>query len=114
MKEAAAAVVGIVGGELFAGGDTALLLGRCSGVGGDLGESLGALIGKVSHYATLVASDGGLVLGGDRDSIAPSPWSSVGVVVVAGGSHRGTVEVIVVVVASWPWVSSTPIGETRT
>ena len=35
--EAAVAVVGVVGGELLAGGDAALLLSRCSGVGGILG-----------------------------------------------------------------------------
>ena len=68
--EAAVAVVGVVGGELLAGGDTALLLSRCSGVG----------------------------------------------VVVAGGSYWGAVEVgvVVVVVASWPGVSSTPVLKTRT
>ena len=40
MEETAVAVVGVVGvvgGELSAGGDTTLLLSWCSGVGGSLG-----------------------------------------------------------------------------
>ena len=115
MEETAVAVIGVVGGELLSGGDAALLLNRCSGVAGELGKPLGALVGVVSHYTTLITSDGGLVLGGDGNSVAPSPWSSVGVIVV-GGSHRGAVEVVgvVVVVASWPRVSSTPVLKTRT
>ena len=72
----------------------------------------------MTHNSTFITSDGGLVLGGDGDSVAPSPWSGVGVV-VAGGSHWGAVEVVVVVVvgvvavvASWPGVSSTPVLKT--
>jgi hypothetical protein len=121
VEEAAVAVIGVVGGELLSGGNAALLLNRCSGVAGELGESLGALVGVVSHYTTLIASDGGLVLGCDGNGVASSPWSCVGVVVVGvGGSHWGTVEVIgvalvvvvVVGMASWPRVSSTPVLKT--
>ena len=60
--EAAIAVIGVVGGELLAGGDTALLLSRCSGVAGELGKTLGTLVGVVPHYTALITSDSGLVL----------------------------------------------------
>ena len=124
MVEATSAVVRVVGGELLAGGDTALLLSRCSGVAGELGQPFGALIGEVSHHSTFIAGDCGLVLGSNRNSIASGPWCSVGVVVVGvGGSRRSAVEVAVVVHigvgvvavvvgASWPWVSSAPVLKT--
>jgi hypothetical protein len=121
VEETAVAVIGVVGGVLLSGGDAALLLNRCSSVAGELGESLGALVGVVSHYTALIAGDGGLVLGSDRNGVTPSPWSGVGVVVVGvGGSHWGTVEVVGVVLvvvvvvgmASWPGVSSIPVLET--
>ena len=114
MVEATSAVVRVVGGELLVGGDTTLLLRRARGVGGSLGELLGALIGEVPRHSALVAVVGGLVLGGDGNSVAPSPWSSVGVIV--GGARWGAVEVavVVVVVAAWPRVSSTTVLITRT
>ena len=124
MVEATSAVVRVVGGELLAGGDTALLLSWWCRVACELGEPLGTLIGVMPHYTTLIASDGGLVLlVRDGDCIAPGPWCGVGVVVavvVVGGSRRSAVEVVVgvvvavVVVASWPGVSSTPVLINRT
>ena len=51
----------------------ALLLGRCSSIGGSLGKLLGALVGVMPNHSTLITSDGGLVLGGDGDGVASSP-----------------------------------------
>ena len=108
MVEAAVAVVGVVGDELLAGGDTALLLSRSSGVAGELGKTLGTLVGVVPHYTTLITSDSGLVLLiRNGNGIASGSGSGVGVVVVVvRGSGRSAV---VVVVASWLGVSSTPV-----
>ena len=121
MVEATSAVVRVVGGELLAGGDTALLLSWWCGVACELGEPLGTLIGVMPHYTTLIASDGGLVLlVRDGDGVASGSGSGVGVVVVVGGSRRSAVEVVVgvvvavVVMASWPGVSSTPVLINRT
>jgi hypothetical protein len=110
--EAAVAVVGVVGGELLAGGDTALLLSRCSGVAGELGKTLGTLVGVVPHYTTLITSDSGLVLlVRNGNGIASGSGSGVGVVVVVvrGSGWSAVVVVVVVAVASWLGVSSTPV-----
>jgi hypothetical protein len=112
--EAAVAVVGVVGGELLAGGDTALLLSRCSGVAGELGKTLGTLVGVVPHYTTLITSDSGLVLlvrNGNGIASGSGSGVGVGVVVVRGSGWSAVVVVVVVVVvvASWLGVSSTPI-----
>ena len=64
-------------------GKAALLLSRCSGIGGNPGKLFGALIGVVTHNSTFIAVDGGLVFGVDGGSIASSPWGSIGVVVVS-------------------------------
>ena len=110
MVEAAVAVVGVVGGELLAGGDTALLLSRCSGVAGELGKTLGTLVGVVPHYTTLITSDGGLVLlVRNGNGIAPGSGVGVGVGVVGVRGSRWSAVVVVVVVASWLGVSSTPV-----
>ena len=61
----------------------ALLLSRCSGIGGNPGKLFGALIGEVTHDSTFIAVDGGLVFGVDGGSIASSPRGSIGVVVVS-------------------------------
>jgi hypothetical protein len=112
--EAAVAVVGVVGGELLAGGDTALLLSRSSGVAGELGKTLGTLVGVVPHYTTLITSDSALVLlVRNGNGIAPGSGVGVGVGVVGvRGSRWSAVVVVVVVVgvvASWLGVSSTSV-----
>ena len=110
VEETAVAVVGVVGGELLAGGDTALLLSRCSGVAGELGKTLGTLVGVVPHYTTLITSDSGLVLlVRNGNGIASGSGSGVGVVVVVVRGSGWCAVVVVVVVASWLGVSSTPI-----
>src|SRR4051812_9670185 len=77
---------------------------------------LGALIGVVTLESTFKTGNLRLLFSCNRHNIASSPWGSVGVVgVVVVGLGRCMVEIVgvamvVVVVFSGPWVSSSTVG----
>jgi hypothetical protein len=57
--------------------EATLLLGRCSGIGGCLGKLLEAFIRVMTHSSTFIAGYRWLILWGDGDRVAFSPWASI-------------------------------------